>query len=289
VRCLVTGATGFLGRHLCDGLVKAGWEVRGLVRDTSAYPFESTGITLFRGELPDGIDESAFAGVDVVVHCAYMSRHTTLAEARRVNEEGSTRVLALSRERGARFVFVSSTGAHDEALSYYGRSKLAVERRLDLGRDLVIRPGLILGEGGLFRRIRQSLARFGFVPVFDGGRQRIQTVHVEDLCAAIIRAIRQEMAGVYVVAEPHGLELRELFVAMAERMGRKARLVPLPAAPLLIVLRAAERLGLRLPLTSENVLGARSLRTQPSEHDLAEIGVSLRSTAESLDDLTLAS
>ena len=283
--CLVTGANGFLGRHLCDHLARSGWGVRGCVRDIRRYPFDTRGIELYRCELPDTIDESAFTGVDVVIHCAYMSRHTTLAEARRVNEEGSERVLSLARSSGARFAFVSSTGAHEGSLSYYGRSKLAVEERLDLSRDLVIRPGLILGDGGLFQRISGSLSRFGIVPVFDGGHQRIQTVHIDDLCRAVRKAVEDRLVGSFVVAEPRGLELRELFRMMASRMGVKCRLVPLPAGPLLLLLRSAERLGVRLPLTSENVLGALSLRTQPSEDDLAAIGVEVRSAAQSLADL----
>lgn len=221
----------------------------------------------------------------MVVHCAYMSRHTTLAEARRVNEEGTARVLALARSSGARFVFISSTGAHAESLSYYGQSKLAIEGWLDLARDLVIRPGLILGPGGLFQRISESVAKFGFVPVFDGGHQRIQTVHVDDLCRAIVKAIELRLTGRYVVADPASMELRDLFRDIGTRMGRKVRLVPMPAGPMLFALRAAEKLGVRLPLTSENVLGARSLRSQPSEADLATIGVTVRNTAASLDDL----
>jgi NADH dehydrogenase len=283
--CLVTGANGFLGRHLCDRFARAGWTVRGLVRDMTRYPFERPGVELFEGDLPDGVDERAFNGADVVVHCAYMSRHTTLAEARRVNEEGSARVLRAARAHGARFVFVSSTGAHPNALSYYGRSKLAIEGTLDLERDLIVRPGLILGDGGLFERISSSMAKFGFVPVFDGGRQLIQTVHVEDLCEAIVRAVERGMVGRYVVAEPEGLELRELFRLMAARLGRKARLVPLPAGPLLLLLRLTEGAGIRLPLTTENVLGAKTLRHQPSAADLARIGVSVRDVRESLDDL----
>lgn len=256
-----------------------------MARDPSAASLTANDITVHHCDLPDSVDETAFEDVDAVIHCAYMSRHTTLEEARRVNEEGTARVLALSRAAGARFVFISSTGAHEDALSYYGRSKLAIEGRLEPDRDLIIRPGLILGDGGLFARISDSLDRFGFVPVFNGGRQKIQTVHVDDLCTAILTALERGLTGRYVVAEPEGLELRELFRRMADRKGKKARLVSLPAKPVLAGLRVAERLGLRLPLTSENVLGALSLRTQPSESDLAELGVTVRSTGESLDDL----
>ena len=243
------------------------------------------GFIPFACELPENLDEAAFEEVDVVIHCAYMSRHTTLKEARAVNEAGTARVLELTRGAGARFVFVSSTGAHEEALSYYGKSKLTIEGQLDLDRDLVVRPGLILGEGGLFQRISASIRSFGFVPVFDGGRQRIQTVHVDDLCLAIVTAVERGLTGRFVVAHPEGIELRTLFRGIGARMGRKVRLVPLPAGPLLGFLRAAERVGIRLPLSSENVLGARSLRTQPSEADIAEIGVDIRNTDESLNDL----
>lgn len=284
--CVVTGANGLLGRHLCERLARAGWEVRGLVRDPARDPFDDRRIRLFACDLPEHVDASAFEGASVVIHAAYMSRHTTLEEARAVNEEGTARVLELSRASGARrFVFISSTGAHEDALSYYGRSKLLIESRLDLTRDLVIRPGLILGHGGLFERISSSLRRFGLVPVFDGGRQRIQTVHVDDLAAAIVRAVELDLTGRYVIAHPEPIQLRDLFREIGLRMDRRVRLVPLPAGPLAAVLRAAERLGLRLPLTSENVLGAISLRSQPSEYDVERVGVPIRSTSESLDDL----
>ncbi|MEX2048840.1 MAG: NAD-dependent epimerase/dehydratase family protein [Gemmatimonadota bacterium] len=282
---MITGANGFLGRHLVDLMVDRGWTVRGLVRDLERNPFRHPDVALFLGDIPDVIDERAFENIDVVIHCAYMSRHTTLTEAGRVNEEGSARVLALSRKHGTRFAFVSSTGAHEGAVSYYARSKLAVESTLDLDRDLIIRPGLILGDGGLFKRISESLARFGFVPVFDGGHQMIQTVHVGDLSLAIALALERGLTGRYVVAEPEGLELRDLFALMGERMGRRLTLVPLPASPLLWVLRCAEHLGVPLPLTSENVLGAKSLRTQPSAGDLSKIGLSVRGVSESLDGL----
>ena len=283
----VTGAGGFVGRHLCRHFLAHGCKVRGLVRDPGPGPLREEGVELFQCDLPDRIDAAAFQGVEVLIHCAYTSRFVSLEQARRVNEEGSARVLAASREAGVeRFVFVSSTSAHPEALSYYGRSKLAIEQRLDLSRDLILRPGLVLGpDGGLFQRLVASLRRSGLLPLFGGGRQPVQTVHIDDLCTAMERAIERHLTGCYVVAEPQGLPLRELLQLTARKLGRRAIPVPLPAGPVLACLRVTEALRIPLPISSENVLGALALRAQPSADDLKAIGVSLRSAEESLDRL----
>jgi len=283
----LTGAAGFVGRHLCHHFLARGFDVRGLVRDPERRSALEPEVALFRCDLPAVCDADAFRNVDSVIHCAYTSRFTSLKEARRVNEEGTARVLALSREAGVeRFVFVSSTSAHADALSYYGKSKLLLEATLDPERDLIIRPGLVLGsDGGLFDRLVSSLRRSGFVPVFGGGRQTVQTVHVDDLCVAIERAIERKLTGAFVVAEPEGLPLRDLFRLVAKKLGRRATVVSLPAGPVLALLRVAEALRVPLPISSENVLGALALRAQPSAADLEAIGVVLRTASDSLDQL----
>lgn len=283
----VTGASGFVGQHLCRHFLARGWSVRGLVRDTEDDRLREQGLKLYACDLPDRIDPEAFRGVDVLIHCAYTIRFVSLKDARRVNEEGSSRLLALSRDAAVRrFVFLSSTSAHPEALSYYGRSKLAFEERLDPERDLIFRAGLVLGpDGGLFQRLVASLRRSALLPLFGGGLQPMQTVHVDDLCLAMQKAIERDLTGRYVVAEPEAMPLRELLQLVARKLGRRAIPLPLPVGPALACLRFAERLRIPLPVSSENLLGALGLRFQPSRDDLEAIGVQLRSAAESLEQL----
>jgi len=281
---VVTGASGFVGRHLSNYLAGRGWAVRGLVRDTTQGGGYGPGIELFRCVLPEEIDPAPFRGAQAVIHCAYATRAATVEEARRVNEEGTARVYGLSQEAGVdQFVFLSSTSAHEAAASFYGQSKFAIERRLDPTRDLIIRPGLVLGKGGgLFDRVVATVRRARVVPLLDGGRQIVQTVYVDDLCVAIERALDQRLVGRYVVAEPEGLLLRDLLRLVAARLGRSCLFISVPAAPVLAVVRGLEGLGIRLPVSSENVLGLTTARMQPSTADLATIGVTVRSAAESL-------
>lgn len=283
----ITGASGLLGRHLCDHFRRVGWEVRALVRQTSGYPFVEAGICRYRFLLPGHIEQEALRGADVLIHCAYMMRFTNLPEARQVDEEGTRRLLAAAREAGVEcFVFVSSTSAHAAAESYYGRSKHALEQIMDPMRDLIVRPGLILAaDEGLFHRVAELIRRTGLVPLFWGGRQIVQTVHVDDLCTAFERSLDRDLRGVITVAEPEGLTMQELLRLTAERLGRPYLMLPLPAAPMLTLLRLIERAGVPLPISSENLLGLKSLRHVSTAADLERLGQRVRTARESLASL----
>src|SRR6185295_2192294 len=89
---LVTGATGFIGRNLCDFFRAKGHAVRGLARRTDVYPFSKPGIALFKGDLPDEIDAAAFQGADVVIHGAYTTRAASAESAHRVNHTGTMKI-----------------------------------------------------------------------------------------------------------------------------------------------------------------------------------------------------
>jgi NADH dehydrogenase len=282
----VTGATGFIGRYLCQHFRRLGWEVRALARNIGRYPFDVEGITLHHCDLPDIIDQAAFEGSDAIIHCAYMTRFTDLAAAERVNEAGTRRVIEAARAAGVgRLVFLSSQSAHGRAVSYYGRSKLALER-LFYPEDVVLRPGLVIGRTGhsLFHRICGVMRRATVVPLFDGGRQPVQTVHVDDLCRAVEQSLEKGLCGTYTVAAP-GCESMGLFLReIAVRLGRRPLFVPVPMAPALAMFRAIERLGLPFPLSSENLLGLKCLCAIDTRGDLAALGLDVRSTRESLDE-----
>ena len=285
---LVTGATGFLGRRLCAYYHEKGWSVRALARRTDLYPFTRPGIALYKGNLPDEIDAEAFRGAEVVIHAAYTTRLTSKAEAERVNEQGTLNVHALARKAGVgRFVFISSVGAHAGAESLYGRSKYALEKKMDPARDLIIRPGLIIGPGeqGSFNRMRLQVEKLGVMPIFNGGRQILQTIHIDDLCRAIDLAVEKGLTGTLVVAETAGLTLRVFLEQLASRAAKTCRFIPLPLGPTLAMLRVIEALHIPFPLTSENLLGLKQMIHMDSARDLARIGITVKTADESLRTL----
>ncbi len=282
----VTGATGLIGRHLCDAFRRRGWQVRALVRDLEGYPFAEPGVMRFACDLPDRIDEAGLRGADVLLHAAYTTRFTNRDEARRVNEDGSRRLFVLARQEGVgQVLFLSSFSARADAPSYYGRSKFAIEQELDPAHDLTVRAGLVLAaDGGLFQRIVGVVRRARLLPLV-GGRQVVQTVHVADLCRACVRALDCGVTGLVHVAEPVGLPFADLLQLVAHHLGRRRLLVPVPFAPVLAALRLAEWLRLPLGVSSENLLGMRALRALPVAADLARLGVEVRDARASVAEL----
>lgn len=285
----VTGATGLLGKALCMHLAAEGWQVRAMARrgDDDLAALEN--VNQYHCDLPHEIDPAATQGAHALIHCAYMTRFTTMEEARAVNEQGAAELLSLARAAGARFIFVSSNSARAEAHSYYARSKYAVEQTLDLGRDAVVRPGLILSDqGGLALRIAKLVKRLPLLPSFGSSGRKIQPVHIDDLCQAFSRMLEQDYHGLVTIADEDGVTMGELLKLMARALGVKRVIIPLPAAPFVVLLRMLEALGIKLPVSSENLKGLIGLKQQESTSRAGDLGLRIRGAAQSFGDLAEA-
>ncbi|MCW5889096.1 MAG: NAD-dependent epimerase/dehydratase family protein [bacterium] len=282
---VVTGANGFVGSVLCRHLAADGWEVRALVRDPATVAGRADVARGGRAELPDVLDETLLDGASAIVHCAYATKETDLAKAKRVNEGGTRRLREAARRAGvARFVFVSTIAATPDAPNYYARSKAELERVLDPQRDLVLRPGLVIGRDGhgLFRLLMDLMQKLHLVPLFDGGRQPLQTVHVDDVGEALVRALRLGVTGAVNVAEPDPPTIGAFLRNAAKRLRIRVVFLPLPFGPVLAGVKACEKLGVPFPLRSESLLGLAGLRRVPVEDDLRRLGMHARSADESL-------
>lgn len=282
-RVIVSGATGFLGSALARHLLSHGYEVRGLSRDPSAPPAGLDDVEWYRCQLPRMVDDAALRDAEVLVHCAFDTRFRGAAEARSVNVEGSAFLFEACRERGVKkIVFISSLSAHEDAISTYGRSKLEVEAMLDPTRDVAIRPGHIVGEGGIFSRTARSIARLPFIPLFYGGEQLVQTVALEDVCEAIRLTIEKDLTGTLRVAEPEPVRLRDFYGEIARALDRRPRFARLPGGLTLLALQRAEKLGFRLPISSDNLLGLKRLRAFDLTTDIERLGFTPGPMRESL-------
>ena len=127
-----------------------------------------------------------------------------------------------------------------------------------------------------------TLRRSPIVPLVGGGHQPVQTVHIDDLVAAIDASIRQGRSGVLTVAERDSVEFRALLSECARLMRRRVLFLPVPVRPLAAALRLAELVRLRLPVSRDNLLGLQSTERADIDHELEGLGVNVRDYRVSL-------
>jgi nucleoside-diphosphate-sugar epimerase len=237
----VTGATGFLGRHLVRALHDAGFAVRVLAsRDPVSPLWEDFAPELVIGRLTDTAALERLAhGADVVVHAAGLIKARTTAEFFEVNAEGARRLAQAVGRRtpGAHLLLISSLAAREPGLSDYAASKAAGEAAardaFADGQFTVVRPPAVYGPGdretlGLFK----AAASLPFLPLPGSDQARLALIHVSDAAAQIAAlAASPTAAGVFALpgAKPEGYGWREVMATAARAVGRELPTASLPA------------------------------------------------------------
>ncbi len=280
---VVSGATGFIGRALIEELSSRNIPIRALVRRIPAE--KVSGVTYFEFDIEGEVPAEVFSGATVFIHAAYVKERAG-EDSRRINKEGTERLLAAARGCGVeRSLFFSSLSARADALSSYGKSKFEIEKLFFESGDLVLRPGLVLGNGGLFLTVKNMIRQSWIVPLIGGGWQPMQTVHIDDLLNASLVALDGKKSGLFHVAESEASPIRDLYFAVAKKVRKRTWFVPVPIWCALLLLHLVRFLPISLPITRDNLLGL--MRSAPCEvsKDLEALGVTVRNYSASLEGL----
>lgn len=216
---LVTGATGFLGRHLLPALCRAGYLPRALVRRPESHAWmQRCPVEVVKGDVLDtDALRRAADGVDAVVHAAGVFRFWgDAAQMMRVNAEGTANVLRASHGV-RRFIHISTVAVigspqpgrlldethPPQPADPYQRSKLAAEQQViqaqhEYGTPVVIvRPGAFYGPLGVygFNRLFFRDPMRGLIMQMDYGRHVIFPVYVGDVAQGVVLALEHGLAG----------------------------------------------------------------------------------------------
>jgi nucleoside-diphosphate-sugar epimerase len=265
--CLVTGATGFVGSHLCSELVEAGYGVRAVVR----HGEQAVGRGIERVTVPDiafADWTAALRDVDCVVHLAGLAHQVSTRgrdrrdEFHRVNADATRRLAAAAAGVVRRVIYVSSVGAAEAAVALscsdpslghpkfdYGLSKLRGEELLIealRGSETdwcILRPPLVYGRGQAGNMARlQRLVRLGAPLPLGKVSNRRSLVYVGNLASAITTVIPHPAAArrIFVVCDSRAPSTPELILSIGHHVGRKVRLWPLPVRVLKVIGRAGD-------------------------------------------------
>lgn len=252
---LLTGSSGFVGRHLCQYLRERSIPVRPAARAGA-----SAGGAIVVGEIgPDTDWSMALQGIETIVHAAgraHMLRDRAvdpLAEYRAVNVAGTVRLASQAASVGVKkFVYLSSIKVNGNRTSLdrgfsaedrpaaedpYGQSKMEAEQSLlELAKGTsidvaIVRPPLVYGPGVRANFLRMLRAVHHRVPLpLASVHNRRSMVSVWNLCDFLTRLIGGEAPAnrIWMVSDDEDLSTPELLRRIGTALGVSPRLFPCP-------------------------------------------------------------
>lgn len=284
---IITGANGFLGSQLVKHFAGQGWHVRALVRAPQKH-ISTKQLTYLAYDLTKPLNPDIFKGADYLVHAAYIKHDRHHPNASELNIAAAKQLLAASRtHKLKKNVFISSMSAHSEAVSVYGKHKFAIEKLFDTPADISLRPGLIIGNGGIVRTMVTFMKSKHVVPLMGGGKQPVQIIGRDDLVQAIDTALTTKLSGVLTIAHPKVLTYKQFYQTISKQLGIKVVFVPVPYHAVLAGLTIASKLPLPLSIGPDNLRGLRKLRSVDNRADLEKLHLKPMTLEKCLQKTTL--
>ncbi|MBI4541735.1 MAG: NAD(P)H-binding protein [Gemmatimonadetes bacterium] len=248
----LTGATGFVGRHLLDRLLRREHEVRALVRrpERAGWLRDRGGVELVTGDLSDRAALRALlAGAGAVVHLVGIIVEAGRQTFERAHVGGTRNLVTAAMEAAVpRVVHMSALGARsDPTATAYHRSKAAAEEivRASGLPHAIMRPSLIAGPGHPVLKMLVDMLRLSpIVPVIGDGLYLLQPVAVDDVTEAFALALeREDLRGTFDLAGQERLTYHQLLDLIEGALGVRRPRVSVPTS----VARFAAYAGAALP------------------------------------------
>ncbi|AFK17846.1 NAD-dependent epimerase/dehydratase family protein [Haloferax mediterranei ATCC 33500] len=232
MRVLVTGATGFVGRHLVPALLDAGHDVVVFVRDAERYDGPDE-VEVVEGDVfePETI-APAMEGVDAAYYLIHSMQSGGDFEAR---DRLAARnfINAASAEGVERVVYLGGLGEERDRLSPHLRSRREVEHILASSSPelTTLRAAIIVGAGSAsFDMVRQLAKRLPVMVTPQWVETRCQPIAIRDVVAYLVGVLdHPETAGeTYEIGGPDVLTYREMLLRVGEHLGQSPKILPVP-------------------------------------------------------------
>ncbi|MBT0728192.1 NAD-dependent epimerase/dehydratase family protein [Rosenbergiella australiborealis] len=264
----LTGATGFIGSHIVEKLLAAGFQVRALTRSPANLE-KKAGLTWVRGSLEDERSlQTLVSGADIVVHCAGQVRGKNSYTFTSANIDGSLRLLNAAEESAhcKRYLFISSLAARHPQLSWYAQSKASAEKALVSKASSVsigiFRPTAVYGPRDKELRPVFAWLLRGLLPQTGSSSTQLSFLHVYDFAEAVLKWIEADVDNSHPYelcdGQPSGYRWKDL-----QQIGQRVRQkpvkvlnIPLPLLKTIATLSTqVSRLTGKEPMLTQSKIG----------------------------------
>jgi uncharacterized protein YbjT (DUF2867 family) len=238
---LITGATGYIGRHLVARLVALGERPRCLVRDIDRakrlLPADKVELVQGATTSPDTLGV-AIQGVDTIVHAAFLTadrKQSTGNEYEKTNVQGTANLIKVAKKAGVkRIIEIGGLGTKPDKPGSYMQGRYLAEKMLkESGLDwTIIQPSVLFGKNAPFIKGLVDLIRTSpVVPLIGGGKTMFQPIYVEDVVTVLIKVL-QDPAGTtnrtYTIGGPAYYSFTQIIDVLLKTMHKQRIKVPAP-------------------------------------------------------------
>lgn len=272
MKVFITGVNGFIGSFLAVYLNKRGIEVYGCSRSEAVKPELADVVRqYYSAHLNEDFAKDMFAGMDVVVHGA----HSFAGEDNvRRNVEGTKKWYEAAREAGVvTQMFLTSYSAKPGSGSEYAEIKHQLEEFFVARQQPVIRPGLVLGDGGLFGRMMKMIKNLPVMPLLDGGNHLVPIVSIQTLAEVVLRVIGKPESRIYNIFQPEQIRMKDMLREIKRGLKTMCLFVPVPSILPLLVLKTIELLHIPFPVKGASITALKENQTLDLSSHLPELGI----------------
>lgn len=256
----LTGATGFVGRHLLPALLHAQHSVRCLVRRTASAE-RLTDCSVYIGDLLQPQSwEPAVLGADTVIHLASVHRGSPKL-LHRTNAEGTAQLVAIAERAGVqKFLYLSTLTASPNPRWPYAYSTWLAEQAIQRSSldYTILRCSVIVGAGDPFLGgIIQTAQRWPVVPIIGTGQTRFQLLDVRDVVRCLLQIVQQEerfSRKLLSIGGPEALSYEEIVHSVLAVLGLRKRKIHVPRRLARWLVRSLEQLGVPMPFAPAHFL-----------------------------------
>lgn len=248
MRVLITGVNGFIASNLAQYLNRNNFKVYG----TSSKNFKNIDcIKTFQMKIGDAFNIGGIQ-FDWAIHCVYDKNQSvennsisTISWAKELKENGVENQ-----------IFISSISSINGNSSNYSLIKKNIERWFLMNNLYIVRPGLVVGNGGLFKKMVKNVKTAPLLPIVNKGNQSVQLIGINDLMNEICniltnQSLKKELNIFYL----EKFILKNILKDIAEYYDTKVFFIKIPYFLLFYLLRGLEIFHINIGITSTNIQG----------------------------------
>lgn len=238
MKIFVTGATGFIGKHIVAALLAVGHQVTICGRNLGALEHPISGVKVLEGDFAHDHQARDWAprvkGFDAVINCVGIIRQTRSQRFDALHRAAPIALFEACVQAGvSKVIQLSALGADDTAVSDYHLTKKAADDALAAMRIkwVILQPSIVYGAGAKSSAFFRALAALPVIPLVADGQQPVQPVHVDDLVAVVTKALATPELDhrKLAIVGPAPITMKSLLASLRQWLGwPPARYVAIP-------------------------------------------------------------